>query len=172
MRMKNRIFATFRAMSLVLVVAMLVLSGAIGFSPPAKANERAIDADAAEIQTDIHAGIQAVILKQIDAFKQDDAHTAFAIAAPEIQQRFGSSAMFMQMVRQGYATVYRPRYIEFGPLVPYDTSVENTGRFVQHVVLEGADGEVMMAAYAMQKDDAGKWRIAGCNLAPLQRESL
>tara|TARA_R110000787_G_scaffold285461_6_gene401275 strand:+ start:15020 stop:15532 length:513 start_codon:yes stop_codon:yes gene_type:complete len=170
MRMKNRIFATFRTLSL--LVAMLILSNAIGFSALAKATERADNADVAEIQTDIHAGIQAVILKQIDAFKQDDAHTAFAIAAPEIQQRFGSSAMFMQMVRQGYATVYRPRYIEFGPLVPYGTASENTGRFVQHVVLEGADGEVMMAVYAMQKDEVGNWRIAGCNLTPLQRESL
>jgi len=29
-----------------------------------------------------------------------------------------------------------------------------------------------MAVYAMQKDDGGNWRIAGCNLTPLQRESL
>ena len=163
MRIKNWVFATFRAMPSFL--AVLALSVAIGFSTPTKANERAVDADA-------KAGIQAAIVKQIETFKQDDAHTAFSIAAPEIQQRFGSSAMFMQMVRQGYASVYHPRHVEFGPLVPYDTSAENTDRFVQHVVVEGADGAVMMAVYAMQKDDAGNWRIAGCNLTPLQRESL
>lgn len=159
MRIKNRVLVSLRALT-----CMIAVIATIGLSLSATADDAVNAAEA--------ASVQAVILKQIDAFKQDDAHTAFAIAAPEIQQRFGSSSMFMQMVRQGYAAVYRPRHVEFGPLVPYDTSAENAGRLVQHVVLEGADGNVMMAVYAMQKDDAGNWRIAGCNLTPLKRESL
>ena len=165
MQIKNRMLAKVRSLMVACALAVVIgLGGTIGAGAASTAVESADPTEA--------AAIQAVILKQIDAFEQDDAHTVFAIAAPEIQQRFGWSAMFMQMVRQGYAAVYRPRYVEFGPLVPYDTTSENTGRYVQHVVIEGADGAVMMAVYAMQKDDGGNWRIAGCNLTPLQRESL
>ncbi len=165
MQVKNRVSAIFKAVSVFAVA--LAVGGLVCFGSPARAG----DPPNAGNTTDA-AGIQAVILKQIDAFQHDDAHTAFAIAAPEIQKRFGSSTMFMDMVRRGYAPVYNPRYVEFGVLVSYDDAAENTGRFVQHVVVEGADGTVMMAVYAMQKDDAGKWRIAGCNLTPLRRESL
>ena len=111
------------------------------------------------------AGIQAVILKQLNAFQRDDAHAAFALASPSIQQKFGSSAVFMEMVRTGYAPVYRPRTVEFGDLV------ESDGRYLQHVILEGHDGTIVMAVYPMVLDDAGQWRIAGCTIQRIKRKS-
>ena len=64
--------------------------------------------------------IQDIIQSQVDAFRRDDGDTAFGYATSEIQQMFGTSEIFMDMVRQGYQPVYRPRVFEFAEIVDLD----------------------------------------------------
>ena len=52
---------------------------------------------------------QSVIRSQEEAFAQDDAAAAFTFAAPVIQGLFRTPEIFMTMVRNGYAPVYRHR---------------------------------------------------------------
>lgn len=103
------------------------------------------------------AGIRATITGQVEAFRHDDAARAFALASPMIQGMFRSPAIFMDMVRQGYPQVYRPREFRFGKL---ETS---GGRLLQHVLVTGPDGALVTAVYEMIEFN-GDWRINGCVL--------
>ncbi|MGR3436744.1 MAG: DUF4864 domain-containing protein [Shimia sp.] len=57
----------------------------------------------------IHATIQG----QMDAFKAEDAATAFTYAAPNIKRMFGTSERFGAMVRNGYPMVWDNAEITF-----------------------------------------------------------
>lgn len=104
------------------------------------------------------AAIAEVIARQLDAFRRDDAGGAFAFASPGIRAMTGSPERFMEMVRAGYAPVYRSREARFLDL----SRVE--GRLVQRVLLTGADGSLATALYYMEAQPDGSWRIAGCEL--------
>lgn len=106
------------------------------------------------------AAIRSVIRSQIDAFRRDDGAAAFGYASPGIQQMFGDAATFMQMVRRGYAPVYRPGAVAFGALV------ESDGKPVQRVELTAPDGTHDLALYFMEREPDGTWRIDGCMLVP------
>ncbi len=101
--------------------------------------------------------IRNLIGQQIEAFGRDDATGAFAIASPGIQRMFGTPERFLDMVRQTYPTVYRPRSVEYRELSKED------GRIVQQVELTGQDGQPQLALYEMERD-GDAWRIAGCTL--------
>ena len=109
--------------------------------------------------------IQAVIGRQIEAFRHDNAEGAFSYASPNIQQMFGSADNFMRMVRQGYQPVYRPGQVHFGVL-----DLEE-GRLTQRVILQGPDGLPVTALYFMQQMPDGSWRIDGCILLPVEDRS-
>jgi hypothetical protein len=115
------------------------------------------DAPADVPQADREA-IAAVIGKQIDAFRHDDAPAAFGYASPMIQGMFGDPAHFLAMVQRGYPPVYRPRSVQFGALVMRD------GRIVQRVDIVGPDGTGELALYTMEREPDGTWRIDGCQL--------
>ena len=102
--------------------------------------------------------IRGVIEQQIDAFKRDDATGAYSFASPRIQQIFPSAEIFMQMVRQGYQPVYRPRSYAFDEL----TQIE--GKLVQPVRVVGPDGVPVTALYIMERQSDGSWKIGGCVL--------
>jgi hypothetical protein len=103
-------------------------------------------------------GIRTAIEQQIAAFARDDASAAFSYASPAIQRQFGSPDVFMQMVQNGYAAVYRPRSVRFGEA----RIVE--GVIVQQVDLIGPNGLGEHAFYIMERADDGKWRINGVTL--------
>ena len=75
--------------ALVLLAALL-----IGLAAPARA-------------ADDVAAAQNVIRSQVDAFSHDDAAAAYSYAAPAIQDIFPQADIFMSMVRDSYAPVYR-----------------------------------------------------------------
>ena len=108
-------------------------------------------------QTDRQA-IASVIESQLDAFRRDDGVAAFAHASPTIRDMFGTPDIFMDMVRQGYAPVYRPQHYEFRSLD------DSTAVPTQDVYLIGPDGGPVIARYTMQRQPDGSWRIAGCQL--------
>jgi hypothetical protein len=106
------------------------------------------------------AAIRDVISGQVAAFRRDDAEGAFAFASPRVREQFGNAATFIQMVREGYLPVYRPREFAFGGL-----TVEGD-EAVQEAHVTGPDGTPVMAVYLMQRQPGGLWRIDGCILMP------
>jgi hypothetical protein len=110
--------------------------------------------------------IRAVIQSQVDAFRRDDGEAAFGYATPEIQRLFGSPDIFMDMVRQGYQPVYRPRLFDFEEIVSLN------GQPTQKVRVIGPDGRPVTAFYPMRRLPDGTWRIDGCYLqAPEQHQA-
>ena len=60
------------------------------------------------------AAAQGVIRAQEQAFVRDDAATAYSYAAPAFREIFPAPDIFMSMVQNGYAPVYRHRSFKFG----------------------------------------------------------
>ena len=113
----------------------------------------------ADALTDVdRAAVQSVIGQQLNAFLADDAATAYSFAAPNITARFPTDEIFMEMVRQGYRPVYRPRSWSFGPIR------ETAGRIEQIVDLVDAEGVQWTARYVLEKQPDGSWKITACYL--------
>jgi hypothetical protein len=130
---------------------LLTLLLAFALAWPAAAQESALsDGD--------RAAIRDIIGRQVEAFRRDDGDTAFGLASPNIQHMFGSSDIFMDMVRQGYQPVYRPRAFDFAEIV------ELNGQPTQKVHVVGPDGRPVNAFYPMTRLPDGTWRIDGCFL--------
>ena len=102
--------------------------------------------------------IRAVINRQIDAFRRDDAQGAFALVSPAVQQSFGTPERFLDVVRAAYRPVYRPAAIQFLEPVMFGTDA------VQPLQLTDRAGAVWLAYYAMQRQKDGSWRASGCHL--------
>lgn len=130
---------------------VLALMLALAFAGAALAQQ------AAPSDTD-RAAIQDIIAKQVEAFGRDDGDAAFGLASPMIQGMFGSSDVFMDMVRQGYQPVYRPRAFDFREIVDLN------GQPTQKVHVIGPDGRPVTAFYPMTQLPDGTWRIDGCYL--------
>jgi ketosteroid isomerase-like protein len=131
--------------------ALAVLTLVLGLAAAAPAQQPAVSAAD-------KAAIRDVIQGQVDAFRRDDADAAFGFASPMIQGMFGQSAIFMDMVRQGYRPVYRPQAFDFREVVVLN------GQIVQKVHVIGPDGRPVTALYPMTQLPDGRWRIDGCYL--------
>lgn len=110
--------------------------------------------------------VRDVIATQMQAFQADNAGAAFALATPNLQARFQTPAIFMDMVKTGYAPVYRPQVVKFRDLLPSPRGQE------QLVFVVGPDGKAYIAHYMMERQPDGSWRIGGCSLEPLGEESV
>ncbi len=100
--------------------------------------------------------IQSVIMAQVEAFKKDDAATAFSFAAPNIRGIFATPERFVEMVKGQYYEIYRPLTVEFGK------ATRSTGALVsQLVTFIGQDSKKIRALYLMERQPDGKWKIAG-----------
>ena len=104
------------------------------------------------------AQIRAVISRQIDAFRRDDAESAFALVSPSVQQTYGTPERFLHVMRTSYHPVYRPAAVTFLEPVVFGADT------VQPVQLTDRAGAVWLAYYAMQRQKDGSWRAAGCHL--------
>jgi hypothetical protein len=146
--------------TLVIALAPATLDGAIA------AERESADARAtAEPGTDAlplaeWTAIRNVIDEQLAALRRGDAERAFAFASDGIRERFGDAPTFLRMVRDGYAALLAARHVEYlqGAVI--------AGATIQPLRLVMGDDTVLVALYQMQKDDAGRWRIAGCVIAP------
>lgn len=143
------------------VAALLALLASLGGS--AWAQERAPESG---ISAADRQAIREVIQSQVDAFRRDDGEAAFGYASPEIQRQFGTAEIFMDMVRQGYQAVYRPRLFDFEEIVTLN------GQPTQRVRVISPDGRPVIAFYPMRRLPDGSWRIDGCVLkAPEERQA-
>ncbi|TAJ96118.1 MAG: DUF4864 domain-containing protein [Reyranella sp.] len=112
----------------------------------------------AQVSPADQTAIRDVIERQVEAFRRDDGAAAFGYASPNIQHLFGTAETFMDMVRQGYQPVYRPRVFEFREIVTLQ------GMVTQKVHVIGPDGRPVTAFYPMAQQPDGSWRIEGCTL--------
>ena len=120
----------------------------------------ALPAFAEALEDSDRGAIRSVIEAQIAAFGRDDAAAAFDLAAPGIQAKFSDAETFAAMVRAAYGPVYRPAEVSF-------RGIDESGALpVQRVLIVDADGAAWLARYPMQRQADGRWRIAGCVLAP------
>ena len=128
--------AVFSVMAAMLVIAL-----------PAKAEEPVDTA-------------QNVIEQQIDACLHDDAAAAYALASPSIHEKFPDEAAFFDMVRRGYAPVYRPGNYAFG------RSKVSGGTILQEVLITGSDGKDWTAIYQIVRQPDGSYKINGVHMQP------
>jgi hypothetical protein len=130
--------------------AIFLFALIVGFAVPASA-------------ADNFAVAQNVIRSQAEAFGRDDAATAYSYAAPEIQSMFPEPGAFMDMVRNGYAPVYRHKSFEFGEARVTD------GRIEQDVHIVDANGVPWDALYTLEPQPDGSLKIIGCVLKAVGR---
>ncbi len=104
--------------------------------------------------------IERVIREQLSALKTGDAAKAFSYASPGIRAQFETPANFLDMARTSYGALTAARYTEFleGAVIE--------GRVIQPLRLVAPDNTVLVALYTMEKQKDGRWKIAGCVLAP------
>lgn len=107
------------------------------------------------------ADIQAVIQRQLDAFRADDWDGAFDYASPGIQSLFRTPEGFGRMVRGGYPMVWRPSRVEVGELEDGPAGPVQ----IMHFYDDG--GAHYVAAYSMTRVD-GAWRIDGVRIRKVQ----
>jgi Domain of unknown function (DUF4864) len=123
----------------------LLLIGLLAFIPAARAGD------------DV-AAAQNVIRSQEQAFGRDDAATAYSFAAPAIRQLFPRPEIFMDMVQNSYAPVYRHKSFEFG-------EARTEGNWIaQRVHIVDANGELWEALYTLEQQGDGSFKITGCSL--------
>jgi hypothetical protein len=128
-----------------LIRAFVLIACLIGFAVPAGAADEV-------------AAAQDVIRSQTEAFSRDDAQAAYSYAAPAIQGLFHQAEIFMKVVQQGYAPVYRHRSFEFGEGRAAD------GNIAQRVHIIDAAGEAWEALYTLEREPDGSLKITGCSL--------
>ena len=125
--------------ALVLMIAFL-----IGLAAPASADDV--------------AAAQSVIRSQEQALGHDDAAAAYSYAAPAIRQLFPQADIFMYMVQNSYAPIYRHKSFEFGEARAAD------GKIAQRVHIIDANGEAWEALYTLETQPDGSLKITGCSL--------
>ncbi len=104
------------------------------------------------------AAAQGVIRAQEQAFVRGDADAAYSHAAPAIRQIFPAPDIFMSMVQNGYAPIYRHSRFEFG-----ESKIEG-GWIAQRVHIIDANGEAWEALYTLEQQADGSYKITGCSL--------
>lgn len=104
------------------------------------------------------AEIRAVIHRQIEALRRDDAKEAFRLVSPAVQETFGTPERFLDVVRASYSAMVRPTSVVFLGLTVMGEDA------VQRVRITDRRGTVWLAYYAMQRQKDGSWRTSGCHL--------
>jgi hypothetical protein len=101
---------------------------------------------------------QSIIRSQAEAFARDDAAAAYSYASPEIRERFPQADIFLGIVQNNYAPVYRHKSFEFGEVQSAD------GKITQRVHIVDSDGVPWEALYTLEQQPDGSLKITGCTL--------
>jgi Domain of unknown function (DUF4864) len=104
------------------------------------------------------ATARSIIRSQVEALARDDAAAAYSYAAPGIRERFPQAEIFLSIVRNSYAPVYRHKSFEFGEARAAD------GKVAQQVHIVDGDGVPWEALYTLEQQDDGSLKISGCML--------
>ncbi|WP_417425810.1 DUF4864 domain-containing protein [Hoeflea sp.] len=109
---------------------------------------------------DARSMARSVIESQIQAFLNDDSAAAYSFAAPAIKQLYPDESRFFDMVKRGYAPVFRPGNFAFGR---FKHSADGSG-LVQEVLIEGPNGQDWTALYSLERQPDGSIRIDGVQM--------
>jgi hypothetical protein len=141
----------------------LALWSAAALADPTPAEESSsppFDAAHAALSPAEWQAIREAVGEQLAALRDGDGSRAFSYASTAIREQFGDATTFLRMVQGGYAALLDARYTAF-----LDGAVID-GRTIQPLRLVMSDDTVLVALYEMQRDERGRWRIAGCVIAP------
>ena len=108
---------------------------------------------------------QSIIESQIQAFLDENAELAYSYAAPLIKMKFNSPREFMYMVRNYYEPVYNPKQFQFLDAKYFE------GAIFHQLQVISQKNESFLATYSLIQDE-GKWKISGCAVYPMQKQSI
>ena len=108
---------------------------------------------------------QFIIQSQIQAFLDENAELAYSYAAPLIKMKFNNPLEFMSMVKNYYEPVYNPKQFYFIDARYFEGAI-----YHQLQVISQQD-ESFLATYSLIQDK-GKWKISGCAVYPMQKQSI
>jgi hypothetical protein len=138
--MKHRIFAIINSLMGLIVFCWMSVAAAVSMD--------VVDAKA----------ISTVVQKQLDAFANDDAKSAFALSGAATQIQIGSPDNFLRLIKKYYYPIYRHQvaYLLMPEIID--------GNIIQVVRLTDHNNHVWVAIYRMQRAADGNWKIDGCQL--------
>lgn len=119
---------------------------------------RADEAPAATVSSDLEERMHSIIAAQIDAFRAEDAETAYSYASPAIKRRFSNAQRFASMVERGYPAVYSAQSYEF-----IESALTPRGP-AQMIEIVAPDGQIWGGIYTFSEDDEGSLSISGVYL--------
>lgn len=117
------------------------------------------------LSTQDELAIRSTVERQLQAFQNNDATTAFSLACPELQRQLCQPHRFMEMIKTNYQPVYSPRAVIFEGIVKIQQ------RPTLQLMLMTQGGNLVRALYMMQQQSDFSWRIAGCQLLPVSIEN-
>ena len=118
----------------------------------------------AQAPEDTRAAVE-VVMKQLEAFRQDDFDTAYTFASRELKHVWDRHG-FETMVRRGYPEIARSTYAFIAHARRGDG-----GYLYLAVKIGGANGNKIEALYEMVWED-GRWKINGVVTKPDTGESV
>ena len=108
---------------------------------------------------------QLIIESQIQAFLDENADLAYSYAAPLIKMKFTNPIEFMSMVKNYYEPVYNPKQFYFLDAKYYE------GAIYHQLQVISQKNESFLATYSLIQDE-GQWKISGCAVYPMQKQSI
>ena len=108
---------------------------------------------------------QFIIESQIQAFLDENAELAYSYAAPLIKMKFNNPLEFMSMVKNYYEPVYNPKQFYFIDARYFE------GAIYHQLQIISQQDESFLATYSLIQD-GGKWKISGCAVYPMQKQSV
>ena len=108
---------------------------------------------------------QFIIESQIQAFLDENAELAYSYAAPFIKMKFNNPQDFMYMVKNYYEPVYNPKQFQFIDAKYFE------GAIFHQLQVISQKNESFLATYSLIQDE-GKWKISGCAVYPMQKQSI
>ena len=130
-------------MTFAIAVAVMVLGGVRGGAA----------------QVDEARAAERVVMRQLQAFREDDYDTAYTFAATVIREAFDRVA-FERMVRVGYPEIARSAHASVSK---HETTVDDR-RYITVRIL-GANGVRIVATYELVREGTD-WRISGVVTRP------
>jgi Domain of unknown function (DUF4864) len=104
--------------------------------------------------------VRFVIDSQISAFKSGDHQSAYAFAAPNVQQAFPSVEIFIDMVRGGYMPIYQPASYFFG------RNMLSEGEVYQELIVTDADRKLWQIIYTLIQQEDKSWKVTNVLMYP------
>ena len=109
--------------------------------------------------------IRQLIEQQIQAFRQRDEVTAFALTSPAIQQKYQQND-FIIAIESKYSAIVEPRSIMFQGF----TLVNNYPALV--AIIMNREGELAKGVFVVQHQSDYSWRIHGYELLSVDEKII